>query len=217
MRIEPLSIAGAWRVAPRLHHDDRGSFAEWYRFDHLAEVTGEPMNVAQGNVSVSRRGVVRGVHFADVPPGQAKHVMCVRGAVLDVVVDLRTGSPTYGKWEAVRLDDTDRTAVHLGAGLGHAFCALSEEAVVVYLCSTVYNPAAERTVHPFDPDLAIAWPDRATLLSDRDARAPSLRQLSAEGRLPAFDPARSARCENGGGPNSDNVESGPTVADPQEA
>jgi dTDP-4-dehydrorhamnose 3,5-epimerase len=188
MRIEPLSIAGAWRITPRLHHDARGSFAEWYRFDRLAEATGQSLDLAQGNISVSRRGVVRGVHFADVPPGQAKYVMCVRGAVLDVVVDLRTGSPTYGKSEAFPLDDVDRAAVHLDTGLGHAFCALSEEAVVVYLCSTVFNPAAERAVHPFDPDLAIAWPEQATLLSDRDARAPSLRSLHADGLLPVFSP-----------------------------
>jgi dTDP-4-dehydrorhamnose 3,5-epimerase len=187
MRITPLSIAGAWQITPRLHHDDRGSFAEWYRFDHLAEAVGRPLDLAQGNVSVSRRGVVRGVHFADVPPGQAKYVMCARGAILDIVVDLRTGSPTYGQWEAVPLDDTGRGAVHLEAGLGHAFCALSEETVVVYLCSSVYNPAAERTVHPFDPDLAIEWPESARLLSDRDARAPGLRRLRDDGLLPAFD------------------------------
>ena len=111
MDIRPLSIEGAWEISPKLHGDPRGLFTEWYRFDRLAEVVGHPLRLAQANLSVSSRGVVRGIHFADVPPGQAKYVTCVRGAVLDVVVDLRVGSPTFGRWEGVRLDDTDRRAV----------------------------------------------------------------------------------------------------------
>ncbi|MCZ9337371.1 dTDP-4-dehydrorhamnose 3,5-epimerase, partial [Streptomyces sp. TRM76130] len=96
------------------------------------EATGYDLSLAQANCSVSRRGVLRGVHFSEVPPGQAKYVTCVRGAVLDVVVDLRTGSPGFGRWEAVRLDDDTRHAVFLAEGLGHAFMALSDDATVVY-------------------------------------------------------------------------------------
>lgn len=136
---------------------------------------------------MSARGVLRGVHFADVPPGQAKYVTCVSGAILDVVVDLRVGSPTFGEWEAVRLDDAERRALYVAEGLGHAFMALTEGATVVYLCSESYNPAAEHEIHPLDPDLAIAWPEGITpSLSPKDAAAPSLKEAREAGRLPSY-------------------------------
>ncbi|WP_433495174.1 dTDP-4-dehydrorhamnose 3,5-epimerase family protein [Micromonospora sp. CA-248089] len=191
MKIRPLSIEGAWEVTPQQHGDPRGLFLEWYRFDRLAEAVGHPLRLAQANISVSARDVVRGIHFADVPPGQAKYVTCVRGAVLDVVVDVRVGSPTYGRWEAVRLDDTERRAVYLAEGLGHGFCALTDDATLSYLCSTTYNPAGEHTVHPLDPDLGIDWPATMPLLSDRDAAAPSLAETRAAGVLPGYDACRS--------------------------
>ncbi|MFI7216434.1 dTDP-4-dehydrorhamnose 3,5-epimerase family protein [Micromonospora maritima] len=190
MKVRPLGIEGAWEVTPRQHGDARGLFLEWYRFDHLADAVGHPLRLAQGNLSVSARGVVRGIHFADVPPGQAKYVTCVRGAVLDVVVDVRVGSPTFGRWEAVRLDDVDRRAVYLGEGLGHGFCALTDDATLSYLCSATYRPTAEHTVHPLDPDLAIDWPAGTPLLSDRDAAAPSLAEARDAGLLPDYGACR---------------------------
>jgi dTDP-4-dehydrorhamnose 3,5-epimerase len=174
MKIRPLGIEGAWEITPQQYGDRRGRFLEWYRFDRLAEAVGHPLELAQANLSVSARGVVRGVHYADVPPGQAKYVTCVRGAVLDVVVDLRRGSPTFGRWEPVRLDDVDRRAVYLAEGLGHGFCALTDDATLTYLCSSTYNPAAEHAVHPLDPALGIDWPTDAPILSERDAAAPAL-------------------------------------------
>jgi dTDP-4-dehydrorhamnose 3,5-epimerase len=135
--------------------------------------------------------VIRGVHYTDVPPGQAKYVSCVSGAILDVVVDLRADSPTFGKWEAVRLDDVDRRAVFLSEGLGHAFMALTDEATVMYLCSTPYAPGREHGVHPLDPALAIAWPldeaGGAAVLSDKDAAAPTVEQALLAGQLPRYD------------------------------
>ena len=184
MKIQALSIDGAYEIVPVQHGDPRGLFSEWYRFDVLAAELGHPLQLAQANLSVSARGVVRGVHFADVPPGQAKYITCPRGAVLDVVVDLRVGSATFGRWEAVRLDDVDRRAVYVGEGLGHAFCALTDDATLTYLCSTTYNPQRERSVHPLDPDLAIDWPFEEPLLSTRDAAAPSLAEARADGLLP---------------------------------
>jgi dTDP-4-dehydrorhamnose 3,5-epimerase len=186
VKIRELSIAGAWEITPVQHGDPRGRFLEWYRADQLAAEVGHPLDLAQANTSVSARGVVRGVHFADVPPGQAKYVTCVRGAVLDVVVDLRVGSPTYGQWEGVPLDEVDRRAVYLAEGLGHGFCALTEDATLTYLCSTGYAPEREHAVHPLDPDLAINWPTDAPLVSARDAAAPSLAQARAAGSLPDF-------------------------------
>lgn len=180
--MQPLSITGALLYTPRIHSDQRGDFLESFRMSDL----GHPFDLAQVNCSVSRRGVLRGVHFADVPPGQAKYVMCVSGEVLDVVVDLRVGSPTFGQWEAVRLDDVARQGVFIAEGLGHAFLALSESATVVYLCSSAYDPAREHGIHPLDPDLAIEWPIVDTpLLSDKDAAAPTLKEALDSGILPS--------------------------------
>ncbi|MFJ3978893.1 dTDP-4-dehydrorhamnose 3,5-epimerase [Streptomyces sp. NPDC090021] len=184
MKFRELSIAGAFEVTPQLHGDPRGLFTEWYRFDRLAEVVGHPLNLAQANLSVSAAGVVRGIHFADVPRGQAKYVTCVRGAVLDVIVDLRVGSPTFGRWEGVRLDDVDRRAVYIPEGLGHGFCALTDDATLSYLCSETYNPTGEHSVHPLDPDLGIEWPADVPQLSARDEAAPSLAEAIATGLLP---------------------------------
>jgi dTDP-4-dehydrorhamnose 3,5-epimerase len=186
MKIVPLSIAGAFEIQPAQHGDTRGVFLEWYRFDRLIEAVGHPLRLAQANISVSARDVVRGIHFADVPPGQAKYVTCVRGAVVDVVVDLRVGSPTFGRSEQVLLDETDRRAVYLAEGLGHGFCALSDDATLTYLCSETYAPGREHGVHPLDPDLAIDWPTGEPVLSDRDAAAPSLSQARAGGLLPDY-------------------------------
>jgi dTDP-4-dehydrorhamnose 3,5-epimerase len=187
MKVRPLGIDGAYEVTPVQHGDERGTFLEWYRFDALAAAVGHPLDLAQANLSTSARDVVRGIHFADVPPGQAKYVTCVSGAVLDVVVDLRIGSPTFGAWESVRLDDQERRAVYLAEGLGHGFCALTEGATVAYLCSTTYRPGHEHGIDPLDPELGISWPAGTPLLSTKDAAAPSLAELRAAGRLPRWD------------------------------
>ena len=175
---------------PQVRHDERGSFLEAFRGAEFAADLGYELDVAQVNTSVSRRGVIRGIHYADVPPGQAKYVTCVAGAVLDVVVDLRAGSPGFGKWEAVRLDDVDRQAVFLPEGLGHGFMALTDQATVLYLCSTPYAPGREHGVHPLDPVLGIGWPlglECDPLLSAKDATAPSLDEALAAGSLPRYD------------------------------
>ena len=185
---EALDINGAWVFTPRIHDDGRGSFLEWFQGRDFQSRAGYRLEVAQANCSVSRRGVTRGIHFADVPPGQAKYVTCVSGTITDVVVDLRAGSPSFGRWAAVELDDRDRRAIFIGEGLGHAFTARSEEAIVMYLCSTSYEPAREHGIHPLDPELAIAWPaDVEPVLSAKDASAPSLAQARAAGLLPAYN------------------------------
>ena len=187
MQIDALDIAGAWLVQPKVHADDRGAFLEWFRADHLAAAVGTPFSVAQANHSISGRGVVRGVHFADVPPGQAKYVYCPSGAVLDVVVDLRVGSPTFGRHEAVRLDEENRRAVFIAEGLGHAFCALTDDTAVTYLVSSVFDPAVEHGVSPLDPELALPWPADVPLrLSPKDEAAPSLAEAARTGLLPRY-------------------------------
>jgi dTDP-4-dehydrorhamnose 3,5-epimerase len=189
--VRSLEIEGAWVLEPKVFPDERGSFHEWYRGEEFREATGYDLTLAQANCSVSRRGVVRGVHFADTPPGQAKYVTCVRGAVLDVIVDLRLGSPSFGRWEAVRLDEDTRHAVFLSEGLGHAFMALSDDATVIYLCSTGYAPEREHGVHPLDADLAIEWPRGIEpVLSPKDAEAPTLATARQDGLLPEYETCR---------------------------
>jgi dTDP-4-dehydrorhamnose 3,5-epimerase len=185
--MDELSIPGAWVFTPRIHRDNRGSFLELFTGAELVATFGHALAVAQANCSVSKRGVIRGIHFADVPPGQAKYVACVSGAILDVAVDLRMGSPDFGRWAAIRLDDEDRRALYLAEGLGHAFMALSDQATVVYLCSTAYAPGREHGVHPLDPAIGIAWPPGAEpVLSGKDAAAPTLAQARDAGLLPEY-------------------------------
>ena len=158
MQYRELTIAGAWEVTPKQFGDDRGVFLEWFKQESFTDAAGRPLELAQANCSVSAAGVLRGIHYADVPPGQAKYVTCVSGSVLDVVVDLRVGSPTFGQWDSVLLDTKDRRAIFLSEGLGHGFLALEDNSTVVYLCSTGYNPDREHEVHPLDPEIGIDWP-----------------------------------------------------------
>lgn len=197
MQVRELSIAGAWEITPRQFGDDRGVFLEWFKDGVFQEATGRSLDLQQANLSVSAAGVLRGVHFADVPPSQAKYVTCPRGAVLDVVVDIRTGSPTFGQWDSVLLDDVDRRAIFLSEGLGHAFCSLEDGSVVTYLCSAPYAPGREHGINPLDPALGIEWPttgrDGAPLtyeLSAKDTDAPTLADAAASGLLPTFEQAR---------------------------
>lgn len=183
-----LKIPDAFVFTPRQHPDDRGVFLEYFKRDVFTDAVGHHLELAQANCSVSSRGTLRGVHFAQVPPGQAKYVTCVTGAGLDVVVDLRVGSPTFGSWDSVLLDDTDRRAVYLAEGLGHAFLALAESATLLYLCSEGYNPAREHGVSALDPVLGITWPvDVEPLLSRKDASAPTVAEASAAGLLPSYE------------------------------
>lgn len=191
MDIKGLSIPGAFEINPLVHEDERGGFWEWYRFDKLARVLGHSFDLKQANGSVSKLGVLRGLHFADVNPGQAKYVSCVKGEVLDFVVDIRVGSPSFGKWDSVKLSAEKRNAVYLAEGLGHAFLSLTEGAIVNYLVSGVYNPTAEHGINPLDPNIGLIIPDGTELiLSAKDREAPSLEEASSMGILPTWDEAQ---------------------------
>ena len=190
MQVRELKIPGAWEITPSVHGDSRGHFFEWLTDKGFSSFAGHRLDVRQANCSVSSAGVLRGVHFAQVPPSQAKYVTCVRGSVFDVVVDIRVGSPTFGQWDSVLLDDSDHRTIYLSEGLGHGFLALQDDSTVMYLCSAEYNPQREHTICATDPALAIDWPlvDGAPPnLSDRDAAAPSLEEVRASGLLPTWD------------------------------
>lgn len=191
MTYRELSVPGAWEITPLQHGDPRGVFLEYFQSDPFLAVSGHRFDLQQANCSVSAAGVLRGIHYADVPPGQAKYVTCAKGAVLDVAVDIRVGSPTFGRWDSVLLDDTDRRAIYLSEGLGHAFLSLEDDSTVLYLCSTGYSPGHEHGVHPLDPEIGIRWPTTARdgsvlvpQLSERDLASPTLAQALAGGLLP---------------------------------
>ena len=189
MQIRPLSIAGSFEVTPRQFPDDRGVFWEWYRFDALADAVGHPLDLRQANGSVSKRGVVRGIHFADVPPSQAKYVSVTSGAIIDYVVDIRVGSPTFGQWDSVRLDAVDRRCLYIAEGLGHAFVALEDDTTVTYLVSETFAPDREHGITPLDESLALDFGAHvdAQLLSPKDLAAPTLHEASAAGLLPIWE------------------------------
>jgi len=184
---EPLGIEGAWVFTPRVFGDARGSFAEWFRGAQFEQIVGHPLRVAQSNISISATGVVRGVHLARTPPGQAKYVTCMRGRVLDVIVDVRVGSPTFGQHEFVELSQENQRAVYVCEGLGHGFVALTDDSAFVYLVSEPFNPTGEFGIHPLDPALAIDWPTDVELkLSAKDEQAPSLAEVREQGLLPDY-------------------------------
>ena len=188
MEIRELAVPDSYVLDLVSHGDTRGRFTEWYRADVLSQAMGHPLTLAQANHSVSSRGSLRGVHFALVPPGQAKYVYCPAGKVLDVVVDVRVGSPTFGVHDAVLLDSEQPRAVYLAEGLGHAFLALEDHSSVTYLVSSGYDPSREFGVSPLDPELDLPWPsDVEPELSAKDRNAPTLAEAREQGLLPTME------------------------------
>jgi len=189
--VRELTVPGAWEITPQTHADSRGLFFEWFTDSAFTEFAGHRLDLHQANCSVSAAGVLRGVHFAQLPPSQAKYVTCLHGSVFDVVVDIRVGSPTFGKWDAVVLDDRARRSIYISEGLGHAFLALEDNSTVMYLCSAPYAPGREHTINALDPALGIDWrTDGELTLSDRDREAPTLAEVQAAGLLPTWEEAR---------------------------
>ncbi|MFC8566292.1 dTDP-4-dehydrorhamnose 3,5-epimerase family protein [Streptomyces sp. NPDC057245] len=195
MKARPLSVLGAVEFSPASYPDDRGLFVSTFTEDEFTEAAGGPLfPVRQASVSVSRRGVVRGVHFTAVSPGTEKYVHCPRGTALDIVVDLRVGSPTFGTWDSVVLDARDFRAVYLPAGLGHAFVALEDDTVMSYLLSAGYVAAHELAVSVLDPELGLPLPhDITPVLSERDRQAVTLAEAAARDMLPRFNHSQENR------------------------
>lgn len=187
MDFQELDIPGAWVFTPTLHTDDRGVFLESFTSSSLEQATGRSLELAQANISQSKKGAVRGIHYALLPPGQAKYIQCVSGSVYDVVVDIRVGSPTFGQWTAVTLDAVERKSVFISEGLGHGFAALEDNTTLAYFCSTPYTPSREFGISPLDPDLAISWPVPKIVISDKDKSALSLRAAQERELLPTYE------------------------------
>lgn len=182
MRILPGRLQGLIAIEPAVHGDERGFFIETYRREWHAEAGIPDSEVfVQDNHSRSTRGVVRGMHF-QIGDGVGKLVRCARGRILDVAVDLRAGSPTYGQWEGVELDEESMRELYVPVGFAHGFCVLSEVADVLYKQTTYYDGAVERGIAYDDPEVGIQWPlpSEELIVSERDAAAPRLSQIAAE-------------------------------------
>jgi len=182
MEISPLGIEGAWLASSKVHSDDRGSFREWFKHSEIMAATGIDFSVAQANLSQSKRGVVRGIHYSLAPEGQAKWVTCVTGAIKDVIVDIRPHSETFGKYVAVDLIGGSGEVVLISAGLGHGFVSLENGSYVAYLVSSPFSPNHEFEINPLDPDIGIEWgvSPEELLLSPKDSAAPTLEERKSQ-------------------------------------
>lgn len=185
MKIERLAIPEVLLLEPRVFSDSRGYFLETFSTRSWPE-TGVQETFVQDNVSRSVRGTLRGLHLQN-PQAQGKLVLAVSGVIWDVAVDVRVGSPTFGKWVAAELSEDNHRQLYVPPGFAHGFCALSETARVLYKCTATYEPSAEMSVRYDDPDIGVDWPVQEPLLSPKDAVAPTLAELRAAGRLPVYE------------------------------
>ena len=171
MKVTPLAIAGAWLIESPVYPDDRGIFREWFKLETLKEFRVPSFEVRQANTSISKRGVIRGIHYSAEINGQTKLVTCTSGSILDVVVDLRPESETYGNHLEVELSESLGKCVYISSGLGHGFQALEDNSVVTYLLDKEYSPNNEFGINPVDPNLNIKWPLSDFHLSEKDRKS----------------------------------------------
>ncbi|MCW8096299.1 dTDP-4-dehydrorhamnose 3,5-epimerase family protein [Streptomyces tauricus] len=188
MHTRQLKVEGVVEFSPEIHRDRRGTFVSPFTGEALAAHAGRrAFPVAQLSYSTSQRGTVRGIHFTRCPPGMAKYVCCLAGAAQDFVVDLRKGSPTFGRWDTTRLSGATMRALYVPTGVGHCFAALDDGTLIAYMMSGAYVPAHELALSPLDPALALPLPDGLVpVLSGRDRVAPTLKELDAQGLLPEY-------------------------------
>jgi NDP-hexose 5-epimerase len=190
MEIAEMSIRGAYRLRTPGSPDRRGRFYEAWRFSELLGQTGHHFEIRQVNYSVSRKNTLRGIHGTTIPPGQTKLVTCVRGAAMDVAVDLRVGSPTFGQFDVTLQDEASGIGVYLAEGIGHAFRALTDDTCMNYLCGAEYVPGTMIDVQALDPELKIPWElDGPPIMSDKDSAAPTLAEAVSRGLLPTYEQA----------------------------
>ena len=185
MKLSKSSIEGAWLIDPVRHSDERGWFQEWFKKSEVEKQIGFSFEPVQLNISHSQQGVIRGIHYSIAAQGQSKLVTVLSGEIDDYAIDIRLGSPTFGRWERLRLSSSIGNSVLLGPHLAHAFQCVSDEATVCYAVSAEFNLDAEKAINPLCPTLKIQWnKDFPILLSPKDESAPSLEQQRATSLLP---------------------------------
>ena len=187
MKATPLSINGSWKIDFQRFDDNRGYFYESFKDEDFKSQIGRNFSIKQTNTSSSSKGSVRGIHYALVPPSQAKLVQCQRGSIKDYVIDIRVGSPTFGQFEEIELNENSASAVFIEEGLAHAFVALENQTVVTYYVTEKYNPEREKGINPFDKILNVKWPEIELVLSEKDKQAITLEEAKNQGLLPNFD------------------------------
>jgi len=191
MELTPLGIEGAWLAESPVWRDDRGFFREWFKREEIFSKTGIDFSAQQANISVSNKGVIRGIHYSLAPEGQAKWITCVTGSIIDVIVDIRPNSPTYKKVEYINLKGNESRSLLIGEGLGHGFIALEDGTSLSYLLSSPYLPEAEFEIVPTDETLKVNWlreldGEFGIVLSLKDAQAPTLEDRRVQGKLPLW-------------------------------
>jgi len=188
MTLHKLSIEGAYLLTHRVFPDERGIFREWFKAEEIGSID-KDYSVQQANYSKSKQWVIRGIHYSLAPEGQSKVVTCADGKIVDVLVDLRLGSPTYLKVEYIELLEDSGNVVYIPSGVGHGFIVESESAAIVYLTSSGYSPEYEKAICPTDPELGIQWPlpnGEVGIISRADTEASTLMQAKAFGALPTY-------------------------------
>ena len=184
MKFEELAIKGVWLAHSLIHEDSRGSFREWFKPSELLSATGQNFDVMQSNISISHRGVLRGIHYSLAEYGQGKWITCITGSIWDVVVDIRPSSPTFKKWIGIPLDSQSGLSVVVSEGLGHGFMSVEDNTAVNYLLTSPFSPSEEYGISPLDSELAITWPIGSPKLSMKDSQAKTLNQMLQAGMLP---------------------------------
>jgi dTDP-4-dehydrorhamnose 3,5-epimerase len=174
LNLQKLDLEGAWKATLKTYADDRGNFREWFKQSEFLKATGRSFVLSQANFSVSKKNVLRGIHFSVAEVGQAKWVTCINGSVWDVLVDLRPSSPTFKQWVSINMASDEAICVFIPEGFGHGFLSLEENSTVVYFLTSEYLSEKEFEINPFDPDLNISWPTSNVILSEKDRLAPNL-------------------------------------------
>ena len=189
MKLTPLGIEGAWLAESPVWSDDRGFFREWFKDEDVFVETGIDFSIKQANISQSNRGVIRGIHYSLAPDGQSKWVTCMKGSILDTVVDIRPDSVTFKQHLSIELNELDGKAILIGPGLGHGFSTLIQNSAISYLLTSAYHPEFEYEINPLDPELGIDWKLESDeiVLSTKDREAPTLLACLMSKELPLSD------------------------------
>jgi dTDP-4-dehydrorhamnose 3,5-epimerase len=186
MGVKELKIKGSWEISLEYFIDNRGSFFESFRLNSLENIIGRKFDIKQSNTSVSKAGSIRGIHFAQVPPSQAKYIQCQKGSILDFVIDVRVGSPTFAQHVSIELNSKIPKAIFIEEGLAHAFIALEDDTIVTYFVNQYFNPTNEKAINPLDSEISINWGNLKYLISEKDKNAKTLSEMQELGHLPIY-------------------------------